>query len=1315
MNKSVRTSSFTLIVGFLCVALVGAALLPLLPVRLYPSRVNPSLTVSFSLPNSSARVVEMEVTSKLEAMLARMKGVRSISSRSYNGSGSISVSLDKHANIEAIRFEAATIVRQAWPELPDGTSYPQVRVNSPGNNARRPFLTYTLNAPAPPALIQQYAEEHIQPALARIKGVYQVSVSGAMPMEWQLEYDPHQLATLGLTPGDIQSAVSGHFRTEHVGKAQVESEERGGKREEWVQGSKFKVQEEADASRRGIPCGYPKTKRKISATGQPQGIAHTVGEKKSASSVDEETVPHGHSSLFTLHSSLKTLPLVLRSHTDDITGFPIDEIIVKNRDGRLIRLDEVVTVRHTEAPPQSYYRINGLNSIYLSVTAEESANQLALGKEVKKVMNELFQSDTGDEWGVKSEESVQGSKFKVQGSKFKVQNEADATRRGTPCEYPNETANINHWAPTRDAPTVNEKQSASSVDEETVPHGHSSLFTLHSSLKTSDIGLHLSYDATEQIEEELEKIYFRSGLTVLILLLFVLLLTRRWRYMVLVTVSLAVNLLVAVVAYYLLDIEIQLYTLAGITISLNLIIDNTIVMADHLLHRHNLRAYLSILTATLTTICALGVVLFLDEGLRASLEDFSWVVIINLAVSLLIALFFVPSLMDKLGMTGRKRKSPPQSPQRVEDCEEWGQENADVCRRGVPCGHPKTKRAISIIGQPQGIAPTAGGKQSTSTKKRTHVSLYFGKRLIVFFTRIYGHIIRFVCRHRVIACTLLVLAFGLPVFLLPEKMEDDEGWHGLYNQTIGSDYYKEKVRPIVNAALGGTWRLFVEKVYNGSYFNNEHETVLHVNATLPNGSTLEQMNTLVKRMEEYLQTLPLTPPQGRGVDTLATTGRKNISFPSLVEGQGGGAISQFHTRISSPYQASIDIYFPKEHQHGSFPYQLKADLTARALELGGGSWSIYGLEDQGFNNSVRESAGSYRVRLTGYNYDELYQYTEALRDSLLAHRRVKEVIINSSFSWYKNDYRELHFNLREGRLAESDLTPMELYASMRNVFARNLSCGTVRAADGSYENVRLTSSRAGEYDNWQLQQQPFRSGGKEFKLHSLADIGIYQQAPEVVKNNQEYTLCLQYEYIGAYQMGTKMLDKVLEKFNKSLPPGYKARSEMGGDRWRDEDNSQYLLLLLVAAVIFVVTSILFNSLRRPFAILFLIPISYSGVFLTFWLFELNFDQGGFAAFILLCGITVNAGIYLMDEYGDIRRTRPALTPVRAYLKAWNVKIVPILLTIFSTVLGFIPFMVGTGKEAFWFPLAAGTVGGLIMSLVGLFLFLPLFCLPKSHK
>jgi multidrug efflux pump subunit AcrB len=86
----------------------------------------------------------------------------------------------------------------------------------------------------------------------------------------------------------------------------------------------------------------------------------------------------------------------------------------------------------------------------------------------------------------------------------------------------------------------------------------------------------------------------------------------------------------------------------------------------------------------------------------------------------------------------------------------------------------------------------------------------------------------------------------------------------------------------------------------------------------------------------------------------------------------------------------------------------------------------------------------------------------------------------------------------------------------------------------------------------------------------------------------------------------------------------------------------------------------------------------------------------------------------MNEYNDVRRRFPKLAPVRAYVKAWNAKIIPIFLTVVSTILGFIPFMVGTGKEAFWFPLAAGTIGGLVMSVIGIFIFLPIFTLKKQR-
>ena len=182
----INKSSFTIVVSFLCIALVGAAMLPLLTMRFNTLHYNPTITVGFSMYGSSARVVEMEVTSKLEGLLARMKGVRGINSNSYNGGGNIWVYLDKHSNIESLRLEASSIIRQAWPDLPDGTSYPQVTVNTPNEGKLSPFLTYTINAPETPASIQKYAEEYIQPLLSRVKGVYKVGVSGASPMEWRL-------------------------------------------------------------------------------------------------------------------------------------------------------------------------------------------------------------------------------------------------------------------------------------------------------------------------------------------------------------------------------------------------------------------------------------------------------------------------------------------------------------------------------------------------------------------------------------------------------------------------------------------------------------------------------------------------------------------------------------------------------------------------------------------------------------------------------------------------------------------------------------------------------------------------------------------------------------------------------------------------------------------------------------------------------------------------------------------------------------------------------------------------------------------------
>lgn len=1045
-----KISSFSIILVFLCISLAGIALVPLLPVKLAPSQNLPALTVSFSMPGSASRVVEMEATSKIEAMLSRIKGIKKITSRSGNGWGSVSLEMDKHTSIDVARFEASTVIRQLWGDLPRSVSYPQLQVRRPDENANRPFLNYTLNASAPPITIQNYCENSIKPRLSEIEGIYKVDVNGATPMEWQLQYDNDQLNRMGVSVDEIQRAIQLHYNTQFLGIGEIED-----------------------------------------------------------------------------NGNVRKFARVVLGDASEKETFDASKISVTNKDGKILYLNQLVNVSRVEQAPRSYYRINGLNSIYISISAEENANQLQLSNEIKKLMEDIRKN---------------------------------------------------------------------------LPQGYE---------------LHQSYDATEYIKDELNKIYFRSGLTILILLAFVLLISRNFKYLFLIVSSLFINLAIAVVLYYFFRLEIQLYSLAGITISLNLMIDNTIIMTDHLRTKNNRKVFLPILAATLTTIGALCMIFFLDERLRLNLQDFAMVIAINLAVSLLVALFFVPAMMERIKIANKTRKS-------------------------------RQKFRIS-------------------------------KCFIVKTSRFYQKIILLLKKGKWAVYVFFILLFGLPVFLLPDKIDKETRWAELYNNVFNTATYKEKIKPITDKVFGGTLRLFVQNVYERGYFDRNQEMVLTITSSMPNGTTLSQMNTLVQRMESYLSTF--------------------------------SEIKQFQTSINSPNRASISVYFTKEAERSGFPYRLKNSVITKALELGGGSWGVFGLEDRGFSNDVKETAGSFSVKLLGYNYDELNTWADSLKNNLLKHRRIQEVTIGSDMSYYKDDYQEFMFNLDKKQLAIQNMSPSRLFNSLSSMFGRDIWAGRL-FVDGQNEDIVLHSKQSKTYDIWALQHAGNHFDEQFHKLNQFAQITKGQAPKEIAKENQQYRLIVQFNYIGSSQQGNKVLDNEIEKLNSSLPSGYKAEKQGWNWNW-GKDKKQYWLLGLLIAIIFFTTSILFNSLKQPFIVILIIPISFIGVFLTFYSFDLNFDQGGFASFVLLSGITVNANIYILNEYNGLRKKYPNLSSVRAYLKAWNSKIIPILLTIISTILGFIPFVIGLKREAFWFPLAAGTMGGLLFSLVGIFILLPMLVVKRK--
>ncbi|MDE6188621.1 MAG: efflux RND transporter permease subunit, partial [Duncaniella sp.] len=331
---------------------------------------------------------------------------------------------------------------------------------------------------------------------------------------------------------------------------------------------------------------------------------------------------------------------------------------------------------------------------------------------------------------------------------------------------------------------------------------------------------------------------------------------------------------------------------------------------------------------------------------------------------------------------------------------------------------------------------------------------------------------------------------------------------------------------------------------------------------------------------------------------------------------------------------------------------------------------------------------------------------------LLTHRRIKEVSIASEFSNWKDDYTEFHLVFDRDRLSKYGITATQLFAAIEPTFGREINCGQI-VIDRSSQRINLYSRQSDAYDIFTLMRQPFDIGDKTFKLSDIGSIEKRQASKDIIKKNQEYVMCLQYEYIGSNIQGEKVLNRDLETINSIMPVGYKAESER--QQWKAKDESgKYRLLLLVIAIIFFTTAILFNSLRQPFAIIFIIPVSFIGVFSVFYLFKLNFDQGGFASFILLAGITVNAAIYILNEYNSLRTIYPNVAPIKIYLRAFRIKIIPIILTVMSTILGFIPFIIGERKESLWYPLAIGTMGDLTLSILALLFILPILILQRSH-
>lgn len=723
------------------------------------------------------------------------------------------------------------------------------------------------------------------------------------------------------------------------------------------------------------------------------------------------------------------------------------------------------------------------------------------------------------------------------------------------------------------------------------------------------IELRLERDDTEFLNKEMDKIYQRTLLSVLILVVFILAINRNVRYLIALFLGILVNLCITCIIVYALKVELHIYSIAGVTISFGLIVDNAIVMLDHLHRKKNAKVFVALLAASLTTIMSLLMVLLLPEEDRQDLTDFSIVVAINLGVSLIIALFFTPALYSLLFKERLNRRK--------------------ISMRGL----------------------------------RRRVKLF----------RAYFASLKFMVRFRKTFIVLVILAFGLPVFKLPLQWEG----HDWYNDSIGSDTYQDEIRPVTDKILGGALRKFVTEVYEGYSYRSPQQTKLHVNARLPFGTTLEDANFVVSSVEDYLKGV-------EGID----------KFVANVFKQSG----------------RIEITFKPEYEDSALPYQLKARLQARSIDLTGVAWTIYGV-GRGFSvGGERGDTPNFRINMRGYNYDELDDQANVLAEKLKTNRRVQEVKTNAQIGWGRSKTSEYVLDFDIDRLASSGISRGEVMRMLGD-FTRPSGASLQANYQDSRLPVYIKASNADLFSKYDLMEEALPlDTGRFVKIGDYASLTFEESANEIHKEDRQYLRVVAFDYLGSAKFGGRHRDAQMEAMRDVMPVGYQVDSARSNFNF-DKDKRQYGLLIYLIIGIFFICAILFENLKQPFHIIVTIPISFIGLFLIFSLFDFSFDQGGYAAFVMLGGLVVNASIFIVNDLNNTSLKNYN----RAVVKAVLGKAQPILLTILSTCFGLIPFLIEGESEIFWFALAIGTIGGLVFSIVAVFICLPVFLSQKVKR
>ncbi|KQT82466.1 efflux RND transporter permease subunit [Aurantimonas sp. Leaf443] len=200
----IRRPVLTIVLNLLIVV-AGLAAFNAVEIRELPNIDRPVITVTITFEGASPETVDRQITSEVESAIARVSGISSVSSRSSFGQSQVTIEFTDSTDLNVAASDIRDAISRISNSLPESADEPRiVKADADAQAIMR------LAVSAPGMAIEDLTtlvEDRISDQLAAVEGVADVQLFGERERLIYVDFDPDKLATRGLTPGDVATAL----------------------------------------------------------------------------------------------------------------------------------------------------------------------------------------------------------------------------------------------------------------------------------------------------------------------------------------------------------------------------------------------------------------------------------------------------------------------------------------------------------------------------------------------------------------------------------------------------------------------------------------------------------------------------------------------------------------------------------------------------------------------------------------------------------------------------------------------------------------------------------------------------------------------------------------------------------------------------------------------------------------------------------------------------------------------------------------------------------------------------------------------------